>query len=646
MPCRGALAACALWASMQAAALGAAGGAAGDDDLAQLVERSRQLGLATQPQWIKLLHYVPDLLSPGVHSLAETARFFNARAGRHDPRAELEATLAAFFNRRGQDDGSAQCVFPARFAWLDEQLRFDPVRLPRRRCARYQRWHDELDASALTLIFAAAYLNNPSSMYGHTFLRVDARDQDERTRLLAAAINFAANTRETNGIAFAVNGLFGGYPGSFSMKPYYAKVREYGELENRDLWEYQLNLSQREVDVVLMHAWELDGIEFRYYFLDANCSYQLLALLQVARPDLDLTGGFRWWAIPTDTVRAVTGTPGLVRSVVYRPSDATMIGHRLRAMSAAERRAALDLSLGRSAPADAERGAADDRRAAAIVETAQAYLDYRREAGAAGVADPAGLDHELLAARSRLPAGPTLPSDPAPPVRPDEGHGSARVLLGAGRWEGQKFEQIEARPAYHDILDADGGFVPGAQIGFLDVDLRHYFDRNGGATGPTRLERFVPLDIVSLAPRDDFFRPVSWHLEAGWQRLRLSDGSQPLALGAGGGAGLSWADERRVVLGYAMLDATARLAGGLQDGYEAGGGARLGVLVDPVPRWRLHAYVRWTDYALGQRDTPWQVGLQQRIALSRDLAVRLDVDRERQFGRGFDNASASILFYF
>jgi len=63
------------------------------------------------------------------------------------------------------------------------------------------------------LIFPAAYLNNPSSMYGHTLLRIDARDQDEKTRLLAYAINYAANTDETNGILFALNGLIGGYTG-------------------------------------------------------------------------------------------------------------------------------------------------------------------------------------------------------------------------------------------------------------------------------------------------------------------------------------------------------------------------------------------------------------------------------------------------
>ena len=84
-------------------------------------------------------------------------------------------------------------------------------------------------------------------MYGHTLLRIDARDQDERTRLLAYAFNSAAAVQEPNGLTFAVQGLLGGYPGTFSVLPYYVKVREYTDLENRDLWEYELALETHEV---------------------------------------------------------------------------------------------------------------------------------------------------------------------------------------------------------------------------------------------------------------------------------------------------------------------------------------------------------------------------------------------------------------
>ena len=37
---------------------------------------------------------------------------------------------------------------------------------------------------------------------------------------------------------------------------------------------------------MLKHLWELQGIAFDYYYFDENCSWQLLGLLEVARPSL------------------------------------------------------------------------------------------------------------------------------------------------------------------------------------------------------------------------------------------------------------------------------------------------------------------------------------------------------------------------
>src|SRR5262249_37565820 len=211
----------------------------------------------------------------------------------------------------------------------DSQLGFDPARLKKQTCKRFSEWREALNPGGVTLVFPAAFLNSPTSMYGHTLLRIDAKDQDERTRLLAYAVNFTAATTETNGVIFAIGGVIGTFPGVFSVLPYYLKVREYSDLENRDIWEYELNLTPDEVDRLLMHAWELRSVYFYYYFFDENCAYYLLELLEAARPDLDLTSAFRWWAIPSDTVRKVVEQKGLLKRTVYRPSNATLIAHRL-----------------------------------------------------------------------------------------------------------------------------------------------------------------------------------------------------------------------------------------------------------------------------------------------------------------------------
>ena len=610
--------------------------------LAELVAKSRQLRLAERPEWQKLIHYVPNLVSPGVHGLVDSPAFYNAPDGKTNPQAELEATLASFYSdiEESNERQNPQCLFIARYAWLNQRLAFDPQRLPQRECSRYQKWHDTLNPGGLTLIFASAYLNSPSSMYGHTLMRVDAKDQDEQTRLLAYAINFAANTDETNGLMFAVNGLFGGYPGAFSILPYYVKVREYSDFENRDLWEYQLNFTAEEVDRVLMHAWEMGPAYFQYFFFDENCSYHLLGLLQVARPELDFASQFRWGTIPADTVRAITRQSELVKKIVYRPSSATSLRHSLSLLYQPERRLVKDLSSRFVTVTDPALSALPENRAAAVLEASQNYVNYRRTLGKIDVDDPASLAHELLTARSHLATTTETSEALLQKTRPDLGHGSSRVALGAGRSEGNNFKELNARATYHDIMDSDVGYTRGAQIEFFSLGLRHY------DSGATLIESITPVKILSLAPRDDFFQSMSWKVSAGWQRVHAENGGKPLAFALDGGAGEAWSNQSDTALWYTLLDGNAHINNVLKNGYALGAGASVGGLFDFNPRWRLHGYARSLRYFLGQLDTPLTLGLEQRVTLGNDSALRVDITRRRELQQSYNSGSVSMLFYF
>ena len=114
--------------------------------------------------------------------------------GKTDPQAELDATLKQFFSEElvGRSKQPAQCAFIARYYWLREKFAFDDARLPPIRCERFDRWFVDFSAQTVTLIFPSAFLNNPASMFGHTFLRIDQKGQTEQTRILAYTINFAA----------------------------------------------------------------------------------------------------------------------------------------------------------------------------------------------------------------------------------------------------------------------------------------------------------------------------------------------------------------------------------------------------------------------------------------------------------------------
>jgi hypothetical protein len=611
--------------------------------LAELVAQARSRHLADRPEWRDLLHYKPYPYRAGMRSLADDPAFFNAPDGKTHPQHELEATLAVFFSNKAESDKeqNPQCSFPARYDWLKKELAFDSTRLPVHECKRFNQWYTALNPQGITLVFPSAYINNPASMYGHTLLRVDAKDQDEHTRLLAYSISYAAATNETSGLIFAVKGLFGGYPGTFAITPYYMKVREYSDIENRDVWEYELTLTPDEIDRLLKHVWELGPIRFDYYFFDENCAYHLLSVLDVARPGLHLTDQFRWWAIPSDTVRAVSEVPGLVNKVVYRPATATLIEARVHAMDKPLALLARDVVL-RSAPLDDARlTQLAPPQAAAAVELAYDYATYRGVSGAPG---GESFMRDLLLARSHVDVPTTAPAVPIPAVRPDQGHASSRLLLGAGSRDGDAYQEVRYRPTYHDLLDDDGGYTRGAQIQFFDTRLRHYQDHDG-----VRLEEFIPLDIMSVTPRDDFFTPHSWRLSAGWTRKRYTDDDQPLVAHLDGGPGLAW-NLIHAPGGYAvafgLLEASFQAHHNYTDGYALGGGAKLGVLADLNSRWRIKLYASALHYGLGDDHDETDITLEQRIGLGRNNGLWIDLKREGQFGRYWNSAGLSFGWYF
>ena len=96
-------------------------------------------------------------------------------------------------------------------------------------------------------------------------------------------------------------------------------------MENRDIWEYDLNLTKAETIKLFNHLWEMQGIGSDYWFFDENCSYNMLLLLESARPDLYLSTSILWEA-PTDTIKKIKKS-GLIDKKKYRPSHIKILEH-------------------------------------------------------------------------------------------------------------------------------------------------------------------------------------------------------------------------------------------------------------------------------------------------------------------------------
>ncbi len=598
-----------------------------DDDpyLSQLIQKSIEKGLSKKRYWHLLLHYRRNLFG-GYTSETDGAGFFLAPNGRRDPQAELEATLAKFFTDElvGKSRQYAQCAFPARYQWLKSELGFDDRLLPEEDCERFKSWIAAIDPQSVTLIFPSAYMNNPSSMFGHTLLRIDQKGQTEQTRLLAYAINYAADVTTENGIVFAVLGVTGGFEGYFSIMPYYLKVQEYSEMENRDIWEYRLNFNEEQTKRMLMHAWELGNTYFDYYFFKENCSYHLLSLLEIADPELHLTDQFWGWTIPADTVRLITEQPGLVVETAYRPSRSTQIRRKRDLLSDHERDILHRISK------DTEITQSDDfkmlptDRQAFLLDVAYDYMRYQSVTDDKNTAAYEKNQRSLLLTRSALKIQTEEVKIEPVTAPPEKGHRTARTGVGFGWRGGEPFEEVAIRPGYHDLLDDETGYTPDAQIEALSVRLRYY-----NHTDRIQLESLTLASIVSLFPIDSLFRKPSWKVSVGLNTIKDHIGCDfcnywNFNVGTGGAIQTRFL-HREVFYAFAELDANYGTV--FEKNYRAGGGGTVGLLADITQRWKIYLFTTYLSLPLGERSRDFKVSLHQRYTLQKNLALRLELNR-------------------
>lgn len=497
--------------------------------------------LAQSDQWLALLHIKPHESANDLQSYVDDHTFFLAADGATNPESELLASINAL-----KTDKETQCRFPARTQFLLSHIDGFANDISDIECTEYNTWLKQLNTSSVVLVFAAAQLNSPSSMYGHTFLRFDPENVEQHSTYLSYALNFGATVSDDDtGFLYAARGITGGYPGNFAANPYFEKIKEYNRLENRDLWEYKLNLTQNEINTMLAHMWELQGINFDYYFFDENCSFRLLELLDVARPGLKLVDNFPVTTIPLDTVRIIEGA-GLVSDVFYRESILTELEGQLAQLSPSEKALVLALSKNEALLTSSQFTALTIDKQQIVVDSAYRYLRYQNTFN--------GRQEDItrrsfLLLRHINKNTVDIKRNIITPVRPDKGHKTKMWSAGLGEKDDQPYLQLQYRGSYHDLLDPSAGYYSGMSLNMVNVIARIYRDDK------LKLEKAELLDIISLSTRNDFFTPWSWKANVSIEQ-QWTAGKDTLVTQGSGGGGISY---QPIKNSHLFLLATARL---------------------------------------------------------------------------------------
>lgn len=488
------------------------------------LKKATKLELWKDPQWIRLGHYENKI--SGYESSFRGPLFID-EFGFKSPKDELLKTIEAFFSESKELSAKykrhPQCQFLARRRWLGARLGFEPTDYMV--CEERRDWKASLNVKSVSIVFAASDLSNPASSFGHTFLKLvnpqNARNKD----LIDYGVNYAANADQSEGLFYAMKGLLGMYGGVFTMLPYHQKIREYINIEGRDIWEYPLSFNTDEVDFLVDHLLEMENTSAPYYFFTGNCSYHILRTLEVIRPKLDLASAFTSFVIPIDTVKVVQRRSGLIKDRIFKKSLKTDYLESYTHLDLLQKKA-LDEAVDKLTISATYQLTPKEK--AEVYETAMKYTAIKAYRTGKDLDNDV---YKLSSARSLL--GPiTADSEIHTTQPPDESHDSSALYAGAGiltestenNIPQQKYYSLKFRSAFHDLEQPDFGAVHMSQTELGGINLRYYDELKKFS-----LHKFTLLNLINTNPVTQLDKNISWKI-----RAEIVDQWSPDAEGGGG----------------------------------------------------------------------------------------------------------------
>ncbi len=259
----------------------------------KILDKANSLKLYEKNEWKALLHY------NGSFNI-KNKKFILSQS--FSLKNELITTIKYFYTSQENYhniNNHPQCKFPSRLLFISHELNVSDSEFPKINCPNFNTYKMKAPADKISLIYASENVKNPSSMMGHTFLKYSGKNYQNRE--VEHAITFYTILDGTNLVTLAYQNIFSGMKGLFALLPYKKIVEQYTKKENRNVWAYQLKLSEYRKKLIYYHIWELKGIDMKYFFTSYNCSTVIYYALSLANPKI--YDDNKLWITPLDIVK-------------------------------------------------------------------------------------------------------------------------------------------------------------------------------------------------------------------------------------------------------------------------------------------------------------------------------------------------------
>lgn len=503
--------------------------------------------LSHERTWLKLLYY--DEAAQQSDVVAD--EYFLSEKGRTDPLEELKATIKAYDEPFvGDPNEHAVCRFPARYHWLNKKVGLIGYQPVHPKCDNLRKSTDHTPIDSISLIFVSGYLGNPASSFGHSFLKLNNRNETSNN-LFDLSVSYGADVPENENIfAYMYKGLFGKYVAAFKDKYFFSQDLVYSSNEFRDIWEYELNLPDEKISFFQLHLWEILGKKFQYLFLNKNCGYEVSKMAEVIL-DQEVAESARVWFAPVETFHALAemnSSGGVIKQRVYHPSEQKKVYKRYQELSAAEKEAAVYLVNNDMEDPAGTYGALNNVEKTNIINFAIAYYNYLL-VKERGEKEYERLKKKALMARFSLPPQRESELRFAGTMAPDYNDKPSVLSVNFNTSQkGSDYFSIGFTP--YAIRSTGRNNLNGDELAVLETEVGFSFEK------PFLRE----FNLISIKQFDRYSIPLkdemrfSWQLKVAVENVDMEKGRYDAFVK--GGMGKTWTLDDRL-LAYAMLNVSA-----------------------------------------------------------------------------------------
>lgn len=479
---------------------------------AYCMDEGAPLSASNIREWLKLLH----------DNQIQDPRFYLSKEGMSSALVELTSSIDQL-----KKNPQYTCLFPARAHFLSQKLG-----MASQPCPAVEEWKKTMQASSVAMVYVTQYVSNPASAFGHTFILF--KNEKKPLHLNLSISNAATMPENVSGVDYIFKGITGGFPAEFSIDLFYLKAQEYNNIENRDMWIYDLNLTSEQTDQLLNHIWELSNQTSQgYLFLNRNCSVNSYNALAAIHPELEFLPTSAVFILPVETMAKLYP---VTHNIEYSPSLREKMALRSQLLTPPETQEF------QNTISDSSTFIPSNNIEVAELTLENFELLRSRQYGKLSAEQNSAYQSALIH-RAELGQSPSALKY-SRPLEPHNALPPSRMALSGGARDEDSYYSFSVSPFYHALLENPAGYRPFSEFILLDAEIQTFAERSQLSLNLLQLTNFPTVTA--------FDSQWSYRLRAGFEAIR--DCKNCWSFSGEASFGKSWKIHSKVLL-FGLLGA-------------------------------------------------------------------------------------------